>query len=228
MRFHLIRHDAFAVTTKFPVPAFAVKLIESHSQSLPTLPVAMLPEDDTIIFDVPDILPFVIVNRLLLTGIHEPKSISVSVSEKLHPAAFSVVQVKERLVPSVISSITPVPAVPRPMSLLVVIDVVSVLFADRSPPPDSGAVVDIVVVVGTFVESATVIFAVPSKDTPFIVRAVVSFGADTTVRAGVVVGLVIVRSPEVDETFVTVHDPPPHHPICNVCLLFQFAIVISI
>ena len=79
-----------------------------------------------------------------------------------------------------------------------------------------------------FVVVATVIFAVPSKDTPFIVRAVVSFGADTTVRAGVVVGLVIVRSPEVDETFVTVHDPPPHHPICNVCLLFQFAIVISI
>ena len=79
-----------------------------------------------------------------------------------------------------------------------------------------------------FVVVANVIFAVPSKDTPFIVRAVVSFGADTTVRAGVVVGLVIVRSPEVDETLVTVHDQPHHPPICNVCLLFQFAIVVII
>lgn len=62
---------------------------------------------------------------------------------------------------------------------------------------------------GCFVESATVIFPVQSKATPLILRAVVSFGADTTVRDGVVVGFVTVRSPDVDDTLVTVPVHPP-------------------
>jgi hypothetical protein len=50
--------------------------------------------------------------------------------------------------------------------------------------------------------------------------------------AGVVVGFATLPDTPlavVTETLVTVHDQPPHHPpICNVCLLFQFAIVIII
>ena len=61
---------------------------------------------------------------------------------------------------------------------------------------------------GCFVASATVILAVPSKATPLIVRAVVSFGAETMVIAGVVVGVAIVASAVADETLVTVPDPP--------------------
>lgn len=57
----------------------------SHSQSFPTRPVATFQEGDTIILEVPVILAFVMANRLLRTGTHEPKSISASVREKLQP-----------------------------------------------------------------------------------------------------------------------------------------------
>ena len=60
------------------------------------------------------------------------------------------------------------------------------------------------------------IFPVPSKATPLIFRAVVSFGADTTVSAGVVVGFATVRSAEVEEILVTVPPPPPHPPAGTV------------
>lgn len=84
MRFHFTRQELLAVTTKFPVPAFAVKFIVSHSQSFPTLPVATFQEAFTIILELPVISASVIVKRLLFTGIDEPKSTSVSVKD-IHP-----------------------------------------------------------------------------------------------------------------------------------------------
>lgn len=152
--------------TKLPVPAFAVKLIESHSQSLPTLPVATFQDGDTIILDDHVIDQFVIVNRFDRTGIDDQKSISSSVRAKLPPAAFSVVPVNERLVPRVISSITHVPAVPRHISLLVVIDVVMVRSADRSPPQDIGHTTLIVLDVGVI--SASVIAVLNCERVPVI------------------------------------------------------------
>lgn len=62
---------------------------------------------------------------------------------------------------------------------------------------------------GCLVESATVMFPVPSNATPFIFRAVVNFGADTIVMTGVVVGVATVSSAVADDTFVTVPPPPP-------------------
>ena len=82
----LTRPLAIAVTTKFQVQAFAINEISSHSQSFPTLPVATFQEGDTSILEAGEILAFVIVNLLLLTGTPEPKSISASMREKLpHP-----------------------------------------------------------------------------------------------------------------------------------------------
>ena len=85
MRFHFTRQELLAVTTKFPVPAFAVKFIVSHSQSLPTLSVAIFQDAFTTIFDVHVISASVIVNLLLLTGIQVQKSISVSDNDVHHP-----------------------------------------------------------------------------------------------------------------------------------------------
>lgn len=48
--------------------------------------------------------------------------------------------------------------------------------------------------VGSFVASATVIAAVPSKFTPLIARAVVNLGAETIVMTGVVVEVATVAS----------------------------------
>ena len=59
--------------------------------------------------------------------------------------------------PSVISSITPVPAVPLPIILLVAIDVVRVRSALRSPPPDRGAVVFIALTSATTLASLTAV-----------------------------------------------------------------------
>lgn len=50
---------------------------------------------------------------------------------------------REMFVQRFISSMTPVPAVPRPISLLVAIEVVKVLLVDKSPQPERGAVVEI-------------------------------------------------------------------------------------
>jgi len=52
------------------------------------------------------------------------------------------------------------------------------------------------------------IFAVPSKEVPPIVRAVVSFGADTIVMTGVVVVVATVASAFAEVTDVTVPEPP--------------------
>ena len=60
----------------------------------------------------------------------------------------------------------------------------------------------------TVVASATAIFAVPSKEVPPIVRAVVSFGADTIVMTGVVVVVATVASAFAEVTDVTVPEPP--------------------
>ena len=59
------------------------------------------------------------------------------------------------------------------------------------------------------------IFTVQSKATPLIVRAVVSFGADTIVIAGVVVGVATVASAVVDETLVT----DPHQDQASLSLI---------
>ena len=84
MRFHLILPEDLAVNSKLHVHALAEKFIESQSQSFPTRHVATFQDADTTIFDVEVIAPSVIVNRAERTGTHEPKSISVSVIEKLH------------------------------------------------------------------------------------------------------------------------------------------------
>lgn len=75
-----IRQEAFAVSVKFHVQALAANAIESHSQSSHTLPVATFQEGYTSILDVQDTHASVIVNFLELTGTHEPKSISTSVT----------------------------------------------------------------------------------------------------------------------------------------------------
>jgi len=61
----------------------------------------------------------------------------------------------------------------------------------------------------TVVASATPILAVQSKEVPPIVRAVVSFGADTIVMTGVVVVVATVASAFAEVTEVTVPGPPP-------------------
>lgn len=77
-----------AVTTKFQIQGLAMNEISSHSQSFPTLPVATFQEGDTIILEAGLIPASVIVKRLDRTGTPDPKSTSVSVSEKLpHPPA---------------------------------------------------------------------------------------------------------------------------------------------
>ena len=53
------------------------------------------------------------------------------------------------------------------------------------------------------------ILAVPSKEVPPIVRAVVSLGADTIVITGVVVVVATVASALAEVTDVTVPEPPP-------------------
>lgn len=55
--------------------------------------------------------------------------------------------------------------------------------------------------------------AVPSKDTPFIVRAVWSFGADTTVMTGAVVWFATVAFESADDTLVTVPNQPDPDPL---------------
>lgn len=242
MRFHFTRHDALAVRTKSPIPAFAVKLIESHSQSLPTLPVATLPEEETMILDVPVILQFVIVNRFDLTGIQLPKSISVSV--RVNHSAFIVVQVRERLVHRVISSITQVPAVHLHISLFVAIDVVIVLSEDRSPHPDIGQTTHIERVVGVI--SASVIALLNSESVqvmptivvwspvfvpdrldpvtvPVAATLVGVIASSVRVIAGVVVGFATDPDTQlavVTETDVTVQDPHQPH-VCITCLFIQ-------
>lgn len=62
---------------------------------------------------------------------------------------------------------------------------------------------------GCLVVSATVIFAVPSKATPFIFLGVVSLGAEFIVITGVVVGLATVASLVDEETLTTDHPPLP-------------------
>lgn len=79
MRFHRILPSALAVTSKDQVQGFAVKFIESQSQSFHTRPVATFHEEVTSIFELVVILQFVIVNRLHLIGT-VPKSISVSIT----------------------------------------------------------------------------------------------------------------------------------------------------
>lgn len=71
-----------------------------------------------------------------------------------HDEPFNVVPVIESPVPKVISSITPVPAVHLPISLLVAMLVVNVRFVDKSHPPESGAVVEIVLIDETFASRA--------------------------------------------------------------------------
>ena len=61
----------------------------------------------------------------------------------------------------------------------------------------------------TVVASATAILAVPSKEVPPIVRAVVSLGAETIVMTGVVVVVATVASELAEVTDVTVPEPPP-------------------
>lgn len=75
-----MRQEAFAVSVKFQVQGLAANAIESHSQSSHTLPVATFQEGYTRILDVHDTHASVIVNFLELTGTHEPKSISTSVT----------------------------------------------------------------------------------------------------------------------------------------------------
>ncbi len=62
----------------------------------------------------------------------EPYPICVAVSVSGVDATLSVVPVNERFVPNVISSITPVPAVARPINLFVVTEVLMLGVA----PPD--------------------------------------------------------------------------------------------
>lgn len=57
------------------------------------------------------------------------------------------------------------------------------------------------------VAEATVMLAVPSKDTPPIVLAVVSFGDLTTAKSAVVVPFVTVTLPSAEATLVTVPVP---------------------
>ena len=61
--------------------------------------------------------------------------------------------------------------------------------------------------VASLVESATVMLAEPSKETPLMVRAVVSLGADTIVITGVVVVVATVASVLAEVTEVTVPAP---------------------
>ncbi len=101
MRLHFTRHDALAVRVKLPVHARVVKFIESHSQSFPTLHVATDQDQLTVILDDQVMLQLDMVNRLLLTGNHEPKSISVSIGIRFaysELTALSPVFVPDRLV----------------------------------------------------------------------------------------------------------------------------------
>jgi len=64
-------------------------------------------------------------------------------------------------------------------------------------------------------------FVEPLKDTPFIVLAVVSIGAELTVRTGVVVGFETLNAEFADDTFVTVPPPAPEISNCNCLTLLR-------
>jgi hypothetical protein len=89
LRFHFTRHVALAVRVKLPVHARAVKLIESHSQSFPTLHVATDQDQLTVILEDQVMLQLDIVNRLLLTGIVVQKSISISFTPRATSTQFT-------------------------------------------------------------------------------------------------------------------------------------------
>ena len=85
MRFPFILPDEFAVRVKFQVPAFAVKFIESHSQSFHTRQVAVSQDQLTNTLLDEFTQASVIVNRFDLTGFQLPKSISVEYTVRLPP-----------------------------------------------------------------------------------------------------------------------------------------------
>lgn len=94
-----------------------------------------------------DLIPVCVASQVFALDKLSPRVVPVSVRVEFvapvtNPEAFNVVPDKDNPVPKVISSMTPVPAVPLPINLLVDIEVVIVRFAERSQPPDNGAVVE--------------------------------------------------------------------------------------
>jgi hypothetical protein len=77
------------VSSKFQVHDLAEKFIESHSQSLPTRQVAIDQEQLTVILDDQVMDQFVIVNLLLLTGLSDQKSISISFTPRATSTQFT-------------------------------------------------------------------------------------------------------------------------------------------
>ncbi len=78
--------------------------------------------------------------------------------------------------------------------------IVRLLAPMAKSPPDT---------VNPVVAVDTVMLALPSKETPPMVRAVESLGALTTAKSAVVVGLVTVTLPSAEAIEVTLPDPPP-------------------
>jgi hypothetical protein len=133
--------------------------------------------------------------------------------EEPPPVAFNVVPDNERLVPNVISSIIPVPAVPLPISLLVAIDVE---MTGAVPPDDVIGLVAVTPVTVPPLEGLVLVIVklgyVPVTDIPVpLFNTTVWSGAVLViVMLGVVVGLATdadIPVPLVTETLVTLPVP---------------------
>lgn len=161
-----------AVTTKFQVQGFAMNEISSHSQSLPTLPVATFHDGETIILDVGLMPAFVIVNLLERTGTPEPKSISVSVREKLplHHGIFIVVVDPAPL------AVTPAPVKLSVVTAVERVEPSSCVVSD--PPPHVLAIVSCRVAP---VPDGVIVILVPATSSASVCARLAELKSDTAV-----------------------------------------------
>jgi len=146
-------------------------------------------------------------------------AVRTAVQPQPQPAAFNVVPLKLRLVHNVISSITPVPAVPLPNNLSVAIESIFIVQSASGKVNVLSAVVGHVNLVNPFPVPPNpeaiicVNAALPSKLLPYIALVVANFGAATIVITGVLVQVATVALASAELTSVTVQEPAQSAPL---------------